>query len=313
MQRGLSFSARAAGSESALVFAVGQSELVGVLHRPSNAGAEGVVLIVGGPQYRVGSHRQFVELARALSNRGIAVLRFDYRGLGDSGGIREGFLSISEDIRAAVDCLLEAEPSVASVFLWGLCDAATAASFYAPLDERITGVVLVNPWVRSRAGSARAYVRHYYVRRALDISTWAAFLRGEIDWRRSSRSLFGLLRAALGISKEARPSVMEAAMRGEEQHEAPGATANQLGECMVKSLRQFRRPVQLILSGNDLVASEFWDHARSSRRWRKLLNSSQVRVQKLAEADHTFSRSAWKREVERITGDWIFKVAGSNR
>ena len=50
------------------------------------AGPRGVLIVTGGPQYRAGSHRQFVLLARFLAARGMAVLRFDYRGMGDSEG-----------------------------------------------------------------------------------------------------------------------------------------------------------------------------------------------------------------------------------
>ena len=61
--------------------------LIGMLHRPESADARrAVVVLVGGPQYRVGSHRQFVLLARELCRRGIAVLRFDFSGMGDSDG-----------------------------------------------------------------------------------------------------------------------------------------------------------------------------------------------------------------------------------
>ena len=47
--------------------------------------------MVGGPQYRVGSHRQFTLMARAFAAAGYPVLRFDYRGIGDSEGESRGF------------------------------------------------------------------------------------------------------------------------------------------------------------------------------------------------------------------------------
>ncbi|HLB84425.1 MAG TPA: hypothetical protein VJK00_06820, partial [Steroidobacteraceae bacterium] len=45
--------------------------LIGILHRPQTQGnlTRGVVVVVGGPQYRIGSHRQFVLLARSLAAR----------------------------------------------------------------------------------------------------------------------------------------------------------------------------------------------------------------------------------------------------
>ena len=92
-------------TEESALFACAGETLVGVLARPAVAARTGVVVIVGGPQYRVGSHRQFVLLSRALAGAGCAVLRFDYRGMGDSSGAQRSFDSVSADIAAAMDHL----------------------------------------------------------------------------------------------------------------------------------------------------------------------------------------------------------------
>ncbi|MFQ5467236.1 MAG: hypothetical protein ACE5DS_03780, partial [Kiloniellaceae bacterium] len=57
-----------------LAFPCRGDALIGVLHVPAAPGPRGVVIIPGAPQYRVGSHRQFVALARDLAVAGIAVL-----------------------------------------------------------------------------------------------------------------------------------------------------------------------------------------------------------------------------------------------
>ena len=75
-------------SEFPVVFSCGGDQLVGMVH-PA-AARLGVVIVVGGPQYRVGSHRQFVLMARDLAREGYPVLRFDYRGMGDSDGAVRG-------------------------------------------------------------------------------------------------------------------------------------------------------------------------------------------------------------------------------
>ena len=111
--------------------------LHGMLHEGAPSATTGVLVIVGGPQYRVGSHRQFVLLGRALAERGYPVLRFDYRGLGDSDGEPHTFETIDADIRAAIDAFTRLRPGLERVVVWGLCDAASAALFYGATDHRV--------------------------------------------------------------------------------------------------------------------------------------------------------------------------------
>ena len=154
----------------------------GLLHGVASPASTGVVVIVGGPQYRVGSHRQFVLLARALATAGTPVLRFDYRGLGDSPGAACDFTAIDADIRAAIDSLV-AHTGVRRVVLWGLCDAASAALMVAPLDARIGGLVLLNPWVHTTSAEAQVRLKHYYLQRLSSRDLWRKLLRFEFDWR----------------------------------------------------------------------------------------------------------------------------------
>ena len=55
--------------EIPLAFPCQQDSLIGILHRPERPRRTGVVIVVGGPQYRVGSHRQFTLLARYLAEQ----------------------------------------------------------------------------------------------------------------------------------------------------------------------------------------------------------------------------------------------------
>jgi len=77
--------------------------LSGILHSGAADARTGVVIVVGGPQTRIGSHRQFLLLANALAAAGHPCLRFDYRGMGDSEGEPRDFEAVDADIRAAVD------------------------------------------------------------------------------------------------------------------------------------------------------------------------------------------------------------------
>jgi len=274
--------------EQPLVFPCAGQSLLGILHPPPDgAPPRGVLLVVGGPQYRVGSHRQFVLLARDLAAAGVPVLRFDYRGMGDSDGELRDFADIGADINAAIDAFAEAWPALREVVIWGLCDAASAAAFHAWRDPRIKGLVLLNPWVRTEAGEARTVLRHYYLQRLTSREFWGKLLRGRLQLARSLGELLALRRRAAGRPADEPPDGLD----------LPGR--------MLHGLQHFAGPVLLVLSGNDLVAKEFVDHAARQPDWQSWLSGPAVVRRDLADADHTFSRRVWRDQVADWTREWL--------
>jgi alpha/beta superfamily hydrolase len=105
-------------------------------------------------------------MAREFAAANVPTLRFDCRGMGDSGGTFPGFENISPDIRAAMNAFVSNTPGLREVVIWGLCDAASAALFYGYRDQRVSGMILLNPWIRTESVQARAYSKHYYPGRA---------------------------------------------------------------------------------------------------------------------------------------------------
>ena len=74
--------------ERPVTFTVGRQQLVGMFHRPAGRGPFPAVMFLHGfTGSKIESHRLFVETARALASAGIAALRFDFRGCGDSAGL----------------------------------------------------------------------------------------------------------------------------------------------------------------------------------------------------------------------------------
>lgn len=272
--------------ERALTFSCGAATLVGIVHATAGAGRRGVLIVVGGPQYRAGSHRQFLLLARSLAVNGVPALRFDHRGIGDSDGPYRGFEGLDEDIAAAIDAFVAACPEVEEVVLWGLCDAASAILFYAHRDPRVAGVVLANPWVRTPDSEARAYLRHYYLQRLRQGDFWRGLATGRVAPLAAGRSLLHLLGRLRGKG-------------------VPTASAAALPDRMAEGLARFRGPVLLILSGRDLTAREFEDAARQSALWQRLLKEERVASVELPAADHTFSRRDWRDTVASRTLDWL--------
>lgn len=281
--------------------------LYGVTHVPANPMSRGVLVVVGGPQYRVGSHRQFLLLARALADAGIPVMRFDYRGMGDSDGGVRTYENIDADIRAAIDRFFELVPELREVVLWGLCDAASAALFYAHSDHRVAGLVLLNPWVRTAEGLAKSTLKRYYLMRIFQADLWRKILRGDFDMVLAARSFrdtaLSSLRPKNAQTTENNASCLaDATIAPTARVQSP---AEPLPSRMLRDWENYNGRVLLILSGDDLTAGEFKDTLTGQRRWRKLLRTKQVLRHDLPGANHTFSRRAWRDQVTLWTQEWI--------
>ncbi len=138
--------------ERAVVFGAAPG-LAGVLCEPDAqscaAGRRRPVLFLdGGRNYHIGWARQTVAHARALAAAGIASLRFDFSGIGDSPppgpGQQPPIYSPSalHDTRAALDWLAaEGYPDAIGI---GVCSGAYAALHGARADVRLRHIVLVN-------------------------------------------------------------------------------------------------------------------------------------------------------------------------
>ncbi len=279
--------------EEAIVFECAGETLVGVLALPEASARVGVLVVVGGPQYRAGSHRQFVVLSRHLAASGVPVMRFDYRGMGDSTGAARDFRAVDEDIEAAVSAFANQVPGLEQVVLWGLCDGASAACFHAPKNPRVAGLVLVNPWVRTEAGQAETYLKHYYSKRLTDLRFWKKLVRGNVDIMGSLRSLVATAAKAGG---------------GRARQAGRALPVRDLPDRMAHDLDRSGVPFAVVLSGRDYVAREFEQVARERPAWRRLLNGTRAHTVGFTTADHTFSSGERRDALSRATWDWLVRT-----
>lgn len=273
--------------ETVTHFVCAGESLVGIISQPAEpvrgaAADTGIVIIVGGPQYRAGSHRQFVLLARALAGGGHAVLRFDCRGMGDSTGKAPGFDAIDADIGAAIDALQVACPGVQKVVLWGLCDGASAALLYGrhTRDVRLAGFALANPWLHTEQAEAHAIVHRRYRQRLREGAFWRKLLNGGINPLRKLNEMWHHWRTARAGS-------------------APGQVTRQL----LAALHEQQLPMLLLLCRRDATAQAFL--AQLQLEGSSFLAQAHVHRVDFAAADHTFSRAEWRCAVEEETLAWL--------
>ncbi|REL31123.1 hydrolase 1, exosortase A system-associated [Thalassotalea euphylliae] len=273
--------------EYTFTFSSNNEQLLSIVHPSAENSETGVLVVVGGPQYRVGSHRQFVQLARCLADAGYTTMRFDYTGMGDSSGDKAEFDNIDDDIGAAIDAFMQQQPELKRVVIWGLCDAASAALIYAHQDPRVKGLVILNPWLRSEQAMGKTMLRFYYLQRLFSKNFWRKLIAGKVDVTASV--------------KEVKSFAADSINTGNKSHQAS------YQERMKKGLQQFNGKLLLILSGNDLTAKEFEQQAFTDKAWQKI-ESAHCFTERLTDSDHTFSTKKWKRKVEQFTLEFLRSI-----
>ncbi len=249
----------------------------------------GVLVVVGGPQYRVGSHRQFVLMARCLAEAGFPVLRFDARGMGDSDGDFPGFEHCVDDISAAIDAFHEHQPGLRKLVVWGLCDGASAALLYLHTrkgDPRVCGLCLVNPWVRSAGTLAMARSAHYYRERIRSLDFWRKLFNG-------------------GVSPQALHGWWKTRRLAKAQSVGKAGGASSFQEQMRDALVHFEGLTLLALSGRDLTAQEFLQATEQDAVWQAALGRSTVSRMVFTSADHTFSDLQVQAELFHAMLGWL--------
>ncbi|MDB5698388.1 MAG: hydrolase 1, exosortase system-associated [Alphaproteobacteria bacterium] len=226
-------------------------------------GRTGVLIVTGGSQTRIGSHRIFERLARSLAENGYSCLRFDRRGVGDSDGEDPDFRANGADIAAAAAALREQCPGVGRIVGFGLCDGASSLALFGA-DAGLAGLIMVNPWlVEAESGAPPpAAIRHHYRQRLMTLDGWRKLLGGSVSYTKLFR----------GLVEISRP-------------QPPSSLATDVGE----ALRRAALPVELILARHDataVAAAHVWNSAAFARHF----ETFERHVTQIETDSHTFAR-----------------------
>lgn len=222
-------------------------------------GRIGLLLVTGGAQTRIGSHRMYERLARALAESAVSCLRFDRRGVGDSEGDDPGFRGSAPDLAAAAAALRAECPGVEAVYGFGLCDGATTIALFGA-EARLDGLILVNPWlVEAAAGELPpAAIRSHYRKQLSSLQGWRRILSGAVNYRK----------LLAGISRIVRP---------------PRATS--LAADVAAAMASHRLPAELILASGDGTAIAAGAEVKAPR-FGGLIDGTQA----IESDSHTFAR-----------------------
>jgi exosortase A-associated hydrolase 1 len=197
-------------------------------------GRTGVIIVTGGTQTRIGSHRMFERLALELAAEGYPCFRFDRRGVGDSEGEDPDYRGSGQDLAAAVAAFRASCPALEQVVGFGLCDGATALALFGA-QAGVDRIVLANPWlVEAEAGAPPpAAIKRHYRDQLMSLEGWKKLLGGSVSYKK-------LLK---GLMKVAAP--------------APVGLAGEVAA----ALRDHALPVDLLLARKDgtaIAAEDVW-------------------------------------------------------
>jgi exosortase A-associated hydrolase 1 len=176
-----------------IAFRCGDETLAGSLDLYKGS-TTGLLLVIGGSQTRVGSHRMYERLSKALVEKDYSSFRYDRRGVGDSTGEDPGFKRSGPDLKAAADAFRSEVPALTRVIGFGLCDGASAIALYGD-EAGLDGLILVNPWlVETESGEPPpAAIRQHYRKRLLSRAGWKKIITGAVDYKKLWRGIGKIL------------------------------------------------------------------------------------------------------------------------
>jgi exosortase A-associated hydrolase 1 len=226
-------------------------------------GRTGVLIVTGGTQTRIGSHRLFERLAKLLAEAGYPCFRFDRRGVGDSDGEDPDFRGNRADMQAAATAFRDSCPALETMVGFGLCDGASSLALFGG-EAGLAALIMVNPWlVEAESGAPPpAAIKHHYRQQLLSLSGWKKLLFGSVSYKKLFK----------GIAKVV----------------APGKPQG-LGSEVAAGLAGSRLPVALILASDDataVAAAAVW----RSASFAKAVKQVPVETSRIATNAHTFSR-----------------------
>lgn len=275
--------------------------------RPSTSlsWAPAVLFINMGANVHSGYGRQTTSLARILAQNGVASLRMDLGGVGDSLDRPSGELPFYNpdavaDVRAALDALTQgaARPVIAV----GTCNGAYLAFQAICQDRRIAAAICVNlycfDWALNHGGEP------YAIKPIRRVSTYAAMLLKGATWRR-------ILGGVTPLGMIIRSLVRRECVRLLDKlvgHDKPADRSRSIVERITEVRRRGAKLV-LLYSAGDLGLKDLHTQLGSLDQAAAVLGKP---VQVVAAADHMFSAEPAQAALLNELQELVSTMAGGH-
>jgi hypothetical protein len=264
--------------------------LLGILSPGETGGDLCCLLANAGVIHRIGPHRINVKLARVLEGEGIASIRFDLSGLGDSRAAASSVAYTEQsvlDLRAAMD-FAEREHGFKRFLIFGICSGAVNAHRAALDDPRVAGLFLLDGY-------------WYTTRWTRPVLLWSR-LRAH-----SFKSLLGkvLRKLSGGKKREAATGEFKKVEMFPTDNSGNLPKAQFAAEMNAMTARGV--DVFFLYSGSvdDIVSYE--NQLRDAFRGEDFIR--RVRIERHADVDHTAMTQHSQRTIERLVREWAARIA----
>lgn len=261
-------------NEQPVVYQGGNSQLFGVLHRPSPGRdlRHGVLFVPGEPDHLFGDHSMYVYGARQLACAGFHCLRFDFGGRGNSEA-GDKFTPVGDCVKSV--CFLESEADIDAVSCLAQCYGAWVA-LYCLAAATVNWQRLVM-WSPTELADKRS-----------------------MDIRRSSKYLKAAVVEFWGLYAEAKNQF--ASPRGTDVPEE-----KDLGQIPIENLvtkDHFRATVHAlgIYPSGDPSSREC---ARDYEALCRFIGGISYEARMVEDSDHSYRSHDKVQEVVRMTVDWL--------
>ncbi len=128
-------------NEKPITFTSDELQIEGLMYA---AGPKGVVVTHPHPLYGGNMHNAVVEtILQAFQDQGFSTLRFNFRGVGSSQGSYDNGIGEVQDIREAMNCLVQ--NGADKLYLTGYSFGAWVNAHLSPQETRDAPLIMVSP------------------------------------------------------------------------------------------------------------------------------------------------------------------------
>jgi len=281
-----------------------QERLFGV-HTSSTAEVRVALLMLGtGVEPSPGLGDMWTSFARRAAPQGIAVLRMDYSGIGESLPATPDSENVSyhdcrlDDLRAGVAWLRARWPG-AKLVVGGMCTGGYYGVHAGANGIAIDRVISINPqlyWTPGAPTDLRPAQEAFLAQRsaaaAADPSKWMRLLRGGYRWQDVKSAAKGMIMRRLASAI------------------VPAKTGGALSSGMPRLDFATQFPptarVDLVFCTEDFGYGHLLAHG--ARQFRELVEQPHMALHLIPGDDHTFSRASMRAQLERVMLDVIAQV-----